>query len=190
MTVVEEDKEVAVHDYKTGVEEDDGGRNRKVVNDKSVQQDGENDAGTNDLGEETLMETSQAVANIESIGEQTKKRKSSDWTSDSFNEAILEDDGDMNPESFNRGNTNITSYMNADCGANFPKTPSKYNKKNFKPVTNFSWRQECNKCGRPKPENVSSPDGGGFRGVIGGRGEEVLGVGEEVEALVETEYVH
>ena len=37
---------------------------------------------------------------------------------------------------------------------------------------------------------MSSPDGGGFRGVIGGRGEEVLGVGEEVEALVETEYVH
>ena len=33
---------------------------------------------------------------------------------------------------------------------------------------------------------MSSPDGGGFRGVIGGRGEEVLGVGEEVEALVET----
>ena len=119
VAVVEEDKEVAVQDYKTGVEEDDGGRNRKVVYDKSVQQDIENYAGTNDLGEETPMETSQAVANIESIGEQTKKRKSSDWTSDSFNEAILEDDGDMNPESFNRGNTNITSYMNADCCANF-----------------------------------------------------------------------
>ena len=48
------------------------------------------------------------------------------------------------------------------------------------------WNFFTHKCGRPKLENASSPDGGGFGGGRGGRGVEVLGVEEDVEALVET----